>query len=92
MLTQNDFEKLASDYEEILFSNVPLELKGMTTVEIAQYKFKQLYEKHPKLIKAAWLIGSHVHPSRSIDLHLGNVMLRGDTLVIIDPVRFGNYN
>ncbi len=91
MLTYNDFEEMAGYYEEIPFSNIPLELKGMSPVEIAEYKYDELYEKHPELLQAAWLVGKHVDPSRSIDLHLGNVMLRGDTLVITDPVSFGNY-
>lgn len=91
MITDQDFEELSSNYEEIPFATIPLELRGMTPMEKAEYKFDELYEKHPELVEAAWLIGKHVHPSRNVDLHEANVMMRGDTLVITDPVSFGNY-
>jgi hypothetical protein len=59
--------------------------------ELARLKYENFKETHPELVNACILIGKHVDSSRSIDIHGGNVMMRGDTLVITDPVCFGNY-
>lgn len=61
----------------------PASLKNVHPVD-----YDEMVEKYPQLVEALKFIHSTFTGQCDMDLHSGNMMLRGDTLVLTDPIGF----
>lgn len=50
--------------------------------------YEELKDKFPKLVEAIEFVSTNFNNKCEIDIHDENIMFRGDTLVIIDPVSY----
>lgn len=63
-------------------------LRGIQVGGEAQNVYDTLSPKYPKLVEALNFIQNKFHGVCEIDIHEDNIMLRGNTIVITDPVSF----
>ena len=49
---------------------------------------ENLEKRQPGIMKTCQLIAQGISPNRAVDIHSENIMMRGNTLVITDPVAY----
>ncbi len=92
---QRELHNQAQDYIRCLKKLDSFHIHNDRDIPQAKQLIKNLSEfssQHPELADALNLIHKHVFKTTGAgwDLHGGNVMFRGKTLVITDPVAYGN--